>query len=61
FDHYLANDKFLDYLNKSNSDVIIFDEFDCRKLIDKIDKNKKIIIVSHREVIGSKLNISEVV
>ncbi|RAW94502.1 hypothetical protein [Photorhabdus sp. S9-53] len=60
FDHYLANDRFLDYLNNSNSDVIIFDEFDCRKLIDKIDKNKKIIIVSHRETIGSRLNINEV-
>ncbi|MEK9498325.1 ATP-binding cassette domain-containing protein, partial [Photorhabdus sp. P32] len=61
FDSYLANDRFLDYLNNSNSDVIIFDEFDCRKLINRIDKNKKIIVVSHMETIGSRLDISEVV
>ncbi|MBS9437513.1 hypothetical protein EAE91_10105 [Photorhabdus noenieputensis] len=61
FDPYLANDRFLDYLNKSDSEVIIFDEFDCRKLINRIDKNKKIIVVSHMETIGSILNISEVV
>ncbi|RAX08719.1 hypothetical protein CKY02_18480 [Photorhabdus bodei] len=61
FDPYLANDRFLDYLNNSDSDVIIFDEFDCRKLINRIDKNKKIIVVSHMETIGSILNISEVV
>ncbi|MCW7549379.1 hypothetical protein OO184_15915 [Photorhabdus sp. APURE] len=61
FDSYLANDRFLDYLNNSNSDVIIFDEFDCRELINRIDKNKKIIVVSHMETIGSRLDISEVV
>ncbi|MBS9424625.1 hypothetical protein [Photorhabdus caribbeanensis] len=61
FDSYLANDRFLDYLNNSDSAVIIFDEFDCRKLINRIDKNKKIIVVSHMETIGSILNISEVV
>ncbi|QXF32300.1 hypothetical protein B0X70_03365 [Photorhabdus akhurstii] len=41
FDSYLANDRFLDYLNNSDSEVIIFDEFDCRKLIDRIDKIRK--------------------
>lgn len=61
FDSYLANDRFLYYLNNSDSEVIIFDEFDCRKLINRIDKNKKIIVVSHMETIGSILDISEVV
>ncbi|NDL01596.1 hypothetical protein [Photorhabdus bodei] len=59
-DRKLINDKFLDYLNNSSSNVIIFDEFDCKNLINKIDKNKKIIIVSHMECFGSKFDISEV-
>ncbi|MDR0219567.1 MAG: hypothetical protein LBI71_11990 [Enterobacteriaceae bacterium] len=59
-DRKLINDRFLDYLNNSNSNVIIFDEFDCKDLINKIDKNKKIIIVSHMECFGTKFDISEI-
>ncbi|MBI6254843.1 hypothetical protein JEP17_06905 [Proteus mirabilis] len=59
--HHLINDEFLDYLNKSDSNVIIFDEFDCRSLIDKIDINKKIILVLHLDCLNSKLDISEII